>query len=388
MSVLPRGVAILSATLALSVTAVVPPRPASAQNVRPWVPPRADSVLVWATEAKAAFQTNRGDSVGGANLFAYERVGRIGRRMLRTLGRGNFAQAQAMKTALDSLGLDTDVAVDPAQGSFALLMVRNPDRRAADAVGYLYWYRQEDLRMQGKVFHGGFRPSMRVWWTGMPDYPYEWAVVDEDGRTANDEPGALYFSLFRLTPTGSHWTLQQDEETLPVLGEPGEAQWADLNRDGRPELVSWTRSRTDSLFVECRDCPRLLTERVFVRGRDAFELHDERLLPSPYATFVRFVRLLLDRNTEAAKRLLEVPSRVTDAVALGFGTRRGPGTWTVEYAESGEPWPRWLAMRFRGPKGVRRYIVHFTMKGGHWVIRDWIEPKPVGPKPVVIPGSR
>jgi len=128
---------------------------------------------------------------------------------------------------------------------------------------------------------------------------------------------------------------------------------------------------------------------VFVEGREAFELHDVRLLPSPYATFVRFVRLLIDKKTEDAKRLLAVPTRVTDAVAQGFGNSKGHGTWSVEYAEPGEPWPRWIAVRFRGgPKGVKRYIVHFTTKEGHWVIQDWIEPKAVGPKPVVIPKSR
>jgi len=249
MSVPTRGLLrFLPATL-IVLLAGFAPSSTRAQSVRPWVPPTADSVFVWATEAKAAFHANRGDSVGGSNVLAHERVGRIGRRMLRSLGRGNMAQAQAMKSALDSLGLDTEVALDPSQSSFALLMVRNPYRREADAVGYLYWYRQDDLRMQGKIFHGGFAPSMRVWWTGKPEYPYEWAVVDEDGRSETDEPGPLYFSLFRLRPDGTYWILQQDEETLPVLGEPGEAQWGDLNRDGRPELVSWTQSRTDSLFV-------------------------------------------------------------------------------------------------------------------------------------------
>jgi hypothetical protein len=100
-------------------------------------------------------------------------------------------------------------------------------------------------------------------------------------------------------------------------------------------------------------------------------------MPSGYATFVLFVRLLLDKNRAAAARLLRDPAKVTDAVALGWSIRRKPGTWKVEYGEEGEPWPRWIEVRFDGPQGVKRYIVHFGEREGHWIIENWIEPKPV-----------
>jgi len=253
-----------------------------------------------------------------------------------------------------------------------LLMVHNPRRVTAGAVGFLYWFRRDDLRMQGAVFDGGFSPRIRVWWTSHSGAPYEWGVI-EGGRN----PGkTLRFSLFRLSEDGSYWDLGQYEERDPVLSGASEAVWADPNRDGIPEIVSWTTAATDSLFIPCSDCPRLLTENTFVERREGFTLFESRLVPGPYATLVLFVRLLLDHNRTAAARLLADPARVTEAVALGWGVKRAPGTWTVEYGESGEPWPRWLELRFDGPQGVKRYIVHFALRpDGHWVIRDFIEPK-------------
>src|SRR5262245_16370749 len=154
------------------------PAAAFAQNIKPWVPPASDSLLRWATEAKARFQTNKGDSIGGENFAAYDLVGKMGRRLLRSLGRENMRQASAIKPVLDSLGLETDIEVDPDLPYFALLMVRNPYRRTAKAVGFLYWYRENDLRMQGAQFQGGWKPQMRVWWTGNQDAPYSWGVAD------------------------------------------------------------------------------------------------------------------------------------------------------------------------------------------------------------------
>jgi hypothetical protein len=49
--------------------------------------------------------------------------------------------------------------------------------------------------------------------------------------------------------------------------------------------------------------------------------------------------------------------------------------WTVEYGESGQAWPRRLALRFEGPNGVKRYAVIFAMREGRWIIDNWFEPR-------------
>lgn len=331
----------------------------------------ADSVAIWLAQAKAGFQSNLGDSAGGENYRPYERVGLIGRRLLRALGHRDLMQAHVIKPALDSLGLVTEVATDPVSSQFALVMVRNPGRYTAEAVGFLYWYRGDDLRIQGTVFKGGYHPRMRVWRTGRPEYPFEWGIVDET-RT-----GALRLTMLRLSPGGSVWGIQQDEERYPLLGEPGEAAWLDLNQDGFPELVTWTRHPTDSLFTECSDCPKLLTERTYIESGEGFEMQDERLLPTPYATLVYFVRLLIDGRLAQAEKLVRDPARVREAVAQGWNQRRVHNPWYVESHEPGEAWPRRLALRFVGPQGVKRYDVIFAQSEGHWIIDNWLEPHAV-----------
>src|SRR5881397_1635731 len=44
-----------------------------------------DSLAAWATEARSHFHSNAGDSVGGTNYRAYELVGQMSRRLLRSL---------------------------------------------------------------------------------------------------------------------------------------------------------------------------------------------------------------------------------------------------------------------------------------------------------------
>jgi hypothetical protein len=336
--------------------------------------PDADSVSIWAAQAKAAFQSNPGDSAGGENYRAYEKVGLIGRRLLRSLGRKDLLQARSIRPALDSLGFVTEVATDPAMPACALLMVRNPGRYTADAVGFLYWYRGDDLRIQGAVFKGGYHPRMRVWRTGNPQYPYEWGILDET------RAGLPRFTMMRLSPGGRVWGIQQDEERSPLMGEPGEVAWADLNQDGLPEFVSWTRAATDSLFTECADCPKLLTERTFIEGGEGFELQDQRLFPTPYATLVYFVRLLIDGKLVQAEKLVRDPAKVREAVRLGWNKRVVRKPWFVEYGESGQAWPRRLALRFEGPNGVKRYGVIFAMREGRWIIDDWFEPRAIDPR--------
>ena len=163
MNPTPRGpsrVARLAAAAWLGCALVLCVPPAHAQPVRPWVPATADSLVAWSAEARARFRANAGDSLGGSNLEAYELVGRMGRRLLRSLGPEHTLQAEAIEAVLDSLGLDTEVAIDPKQPKFVLLVARNPFRADAQAVGYLYWYRGLDLRMQGVGLHGGHQPRM------------------------------------------------------------------------------------------------------------------------------------------------------------------------------------------------------------------------------------
>lgn len=342
--------------------------PAAAQRVKPWIPPAADTTEAWAAEARVAFQTLQGDSARGPNHKPYELVGRIARRLLRTLGQDGTPQALAIQPALDSLGLDTDVVIDPESPGFVFVMVRNPYRPAAEAVGFLCWYRESDLRVQGVVFTSGYEPRFRVWWTARSKAPYACGVITR-GQPVQSP---LALTLLRLNADGRFWNLLQYEGYGPDLGTAGRAFWAEVNNDGAPEIVSWSRTHPDSTFQECQGCPGLLTERIFVDREAGFELQDSRLLPSPYATFHLFVNLLRDRNRAAATRLLVEPKDLDRAIALGWGLPKG--TWKLEYAEQEQPWPRWLALRHTSAKGAPLYIVHFALRDGRWIISRWLTP--------------
>ncbi len=369
------GAALLAACLLAAAA------PAVAQSIQVWVPPANDSLSTWAAEARARFQTNRGDSVTDANFRAYDLVGQMSRRLLRALGPSHLTLAHDVEPMLDSLGLDTDVATDPSQPAFALVMVRNPYRYSAESVGFLYWwYRDQDLRMQGLVFRGGMEPTMRVWWTGRAEGPYEWAVVDHERGN-----GVARFTLLRLSPIGTSWALTHSDEEEPILGEPGETVFADFDHDGRPELVQWAIAKTDSLFIPCADCPRLMIEKTFVERETGFTLQDARPVPSPYLALVTYVRLLLDNHRLEATKLVGDPELVTRSLAAGWGVPRKPGTWRVEYGEQGERWPRALEVRFDGPQGVKRYVVQFGQRDGRWIIQNWLEPQSTTPKPQAVP---
>lgn len=348
--------------------------PAEAQRLRPWTPPSPDSILAWSAEARTRFQSNRGDSVGGSNYRAYELVGYIGRTLLRSLGRENLAQAAVVENVMDSLGLDTEIEVDPELPYFALLMVRNPYRPGARAVGFLCWYKQQDLRVQGVEFTGGWEPRARVWWTGRQEAPYAWGVLD-----ASRDRRRLHLSLLHLSANGLFWNVSQLETEGLQFSGVGDAHWADVNGDSRPEFVVWAPAETDSLVLPCEDCGKLIEEHTFVERPRGFALLDSRIVPSPLAAWTRFLRLLVNGDRAGAARFLHDPKRLESAVAEGWASRRAPGSWQVMYTEPNTSWPSWLVVRFRGATGNRLYKVNFVTSSGRWQIRDWERRTSVAP---------
>ena len=371
---------LIAAAMTLGALAFAFASPAAAQSsdrfVRPWMPPATDSVNVWATEARARFQAIRGDSATGPNQRAYDLVGKIARRLLQTMRREEWTQAPVIERALDSLALDTDVVLDPKLADFLLLVVRNPFHPEAEAVGYLFWHRDTELRYQGVVLSGGEDPRMKVWWTARPDGPYEWGILSHPHRA----PWSWELVLLRLYSDGSLWRLLQIEDRGLDLGG-GQVAWADLDGDDRPEIVTWSADRPDSAFQTCAGCPRILVERTFTEHDQGFELHDSRIVPSPWSSFVLFVDLLRHGNRAGASRLLRDPTRLQAAVAAGWGLPSRGIAWKLEYTEANQPWPRWLAIRHLAGKGRPLYIVHFALQEGRWIIRDWarsVAPRPPG----------
>ncbi len=347
---------------------------ASAQAPRPWLPAGSDSLTVLSAQARARFQTNRGDSATGPNYEPFQITSELARWLIARLGREHTLQAQAVEAAMDSVGLDTDVRVDPGQPGVLFVWVRNPYRPGADGVGYLYWYRGRELRIQGAVFPPGRNPRIRTWWLGARDTPYETAVLFD----RKSDPVEIGLRLFRMSANGAFWNIAQYERET-FLGEPGDAVFADPNGDGRPEVVAWTRAETDSFLVFGPDVPRLTNESLWTERAEGFRLHDVRVLPTPAATLALFLRQLVTGNREAAGRLLLQPSKLAEAVANGWPQRRERGAWSVRYGESGDAWPEWFEVKERAPQGDRRWIFRFVLRDGRWMIEEWVPVKPAAP---------
>ena len=340
---------------------------AAAQVVKPWAP-ASDTLLQLTSAARARFQRATGVSATGLNFDAYDLVAQAGRRMLRTLGRANVRQAPAIESTLDSLGLDTDVVYDPASPTFVLMLVRNPFKVEADAVGFLYWYRGNQLMQQGIGFPPSLNPRMKVWWTSRSESPYEAAILFDQKRGSR-QPA---LKLLRMGDNAAFWNMIQYEGHGPHFEPGAEAVFADINQDGLPELIVYNKFMPDSTLKCAPGAPGLVNELVYTERPEGFVLHDLRTLPGPVHTLFLFTELLQKKQYDRARAMMAKPEKLTDAIARGWGADRGIGTWLVEYGESGQPWPEWVAVKIKEKDGPKRWIFHFTIRDDRWGIRDWI----------------
>jgi len=352
---------------------LVLPAAAHAAVVKPWSPPGADSVTSLVAEAKVRFKQLESDTISDATILPFEQVGLAARRLLRRFGRDRLLEAPEIAGSLDSLGLDVEVANDPQLPSIVFVLVRNPNRRASQAVGYILWYRGPDLRMQGAAFPPCLHPRVRSWWTGDQAGPYATAVIYE----ARGQEMTRGFKYFRLSGDGYYWNLLQYEGHGPDLGAGGDAQFADLNHDGLPELVAWSEvPMADSVIEILPPVRPPIREVIYTDRGDGFVVQDARLIPGPIATLRAFVQALRERNRDQALRLLADPQYLVLAQAAGWAEHRGAGTFVVDRQEEALRWPTWFGARVRGASGERRWVFHFTFQNGHWLIKDWIAEQP------------
>lgn len=364
----------LACAVSLALAGMCVDRPVSAQVVKPWAP-ASDTLLQLTTAARVRFQRATGDSATGLNFDAYDLVAQSARRLLRVLGRNNVKQAPAIESTLDSLGLDTDIAYDPSSPTFVFLLVRNPFRVDADAIGFLFWYRGNQLMQQGMGFPPSLNPRLKVWWTSRSEGPYEAAILFDQKRGAR-QPA---LKLLRMGDSAAFWNLVQYEGHGPHFEPGSEALFADVNQDGLPELVIYNKFVMDTTLQCAPGAPGLVNELTYTERPEGFVLHDLRTLPGPVHTLHLFTDLLAKRQYDRARSLMAKPEKLKDAIERGWGDDRGKGTWLVEYGEPGQPWPEWVAVRIREKDGPKRWIFHFTIRDDRWVIRDWIpvvDPRP------------
>ena len=165
--------------------------------------------------------------------------------------------------------------------------------------------------------------------------------------------------LMVLRPTKSDdWTLTQ---TLgpDSLGGAGTGSFTTPG-DSTVDLETRTFSNTPH-FEECATCPHVYRVHRFRWRGDGFTRLEDRVSPSPYATFVMFIRALSEGDREAAERLVADPSLVDAARDAEWGVPRG--SWRAAPATDETAHEM---IFFRGMKEAWR--VGFQPRGTEWLI--------------------
>jgi hypothetical protein len=206
-------------------------------------------------------------------------------------------------------------------------------------------------------------------------------VLFRNGRAGN----SLSLALFRMNDTGFYWNLVQYAGHGPEFGRGAEATFTDVNVDGQPEIVAYQPAEPDSYLVLRSGVPAVMQELTYTERPEGFVLHDVRMVPGTTETLRLFTMLLVQNESARARRLMLRPAALDTVLALGWGKHRERGAFTVEYGEPDQAWPEWLEMRVLEDSGIRRWIVHFWIQDGRWVIRDLIPVQESGRKNAVVP---
>jgi hypothetical protein len=253
------------------------------------------------------------------------------------------------KALLDSLAIASEVA-----GSEKSAVVNLFSRSEAEGSSWPYFFWSEGDQVRVQLLEGrGMRlldATVRAFSDGAAGDSSQLAVLWGRRAAAGQQPLLLTWRHAR----GGRWDLAQ---TLgpDSLGGTGSGQFTGT------DLITKT-FRATPWFDECATCPHVLHERRFHWESQGFVRDDDRIVPSPYATFTSFVAALVEGDRSAAEKFVADPSLVEFArryewhdPALGRW-RPAPGT------EANSP----EMVFFRGRSDAFR--VMFQARGGGWVV--------------------
>lgn len=357
---------------------------ARAQDSAPpsWVPAGLDSMRLWGLEAHALLDAAQSESIGPNESRAYGLLDRMTRRYFMALGPHGMRGARGILAFADSLKLDVEMAQDANLPQFVIVTYFNTKFAGYGSWTSLFWWRGNDLMKQSVLLAGGRDIQMAVWWTGNDLGPYEMGLVDH--RRSGD-PRVGSFTMLRISRTAEFWGAVQTVNKTIDLGGPGPSRFVDLDNDGVPELTHWAVSTPDPRFAANSNLPPILSERTWRRTERGFELLDRRTVPTPFSTFVLFLKALEGGEVGLARSLVATPAVYTKAVALKLGTFRAPGAWRAAEPAPGERWAASMRFAYGQPPRLDKAIeVRMKEVEGHWLV-DALTPLSVAPGPVTAP---
>ena len=262
--------------------------------------------------------------------------------------------AERTRSLLDSLDVGAETVAgpcamvanffsrsDPSAGSWPWLIACGPKRLGATPMP------GQGMALQGVATRGLFGDPPK------PPGPRGVAVLFARRGTAGAQP-----LLMTLRPgKGDAWDLAQTlgPDSLGGAGTGGFEASGDT-----VDLVTRTFSNTPR-FEECATCPHIFRVHRFRWRGEGFARIEDRLVPSPYATFASFVAALASGDDAAAQSKVVDPSLVDQARSAEWGASRG--SWRV--APSTDETAREMIF-YRGMKEAWR--VRFEPHGPDWVI--------------------
>lgn len=266
---------------------------------------------------------------------------------------------------MDSLGVGGEFADAPCALAVNFFSRSNPD---GGSWPYVYWCGDKGPSMQaleGKNLHLQAILSRGVVQTGVgTDSLRRLAAVFVRRAAGGAQPLLMTWALPLKGP--EHWSIVQ---TLGAdsLGGYGTASLEGV-ADTTANLV--VRSyRVAPGFVECATCPHAYSSSRFAWSAQGFTRTETQTVPSPYATFARFIQALVANNRMAAEEFVSEPTLVLEATKFEWHVKKGP--WRTAPGDTESP----SVMTFlRGPKDA--YTVHFRAQSQGYVITGF---EPVSP---------
>jgi hypothetical protein len=345
-------------------------------------PAADDSSRAWAKAGLDLLAASTADSLGPAEARAYDHFDRIARRHFEALGPRRMAGARGLLTVFESLGVPVEFVQDAELPQFCAITYFHPRFAGHVAVTTVYWFRGDELLRQRLLLTGGKGMQMDVWWTNDPRGPYEMGLLDHR-RTG--ESRETFFTLLRMTPNAEAWGVVQYGRRHVDLGGGGPAPPPGQKGAALPELVSWVESAPDPRFVDDVHLPPILSERLWQRTDSGFVLFDRRTVPTPFATWVLFLRALAAGETATARALVVTPAILTRARALGLGGVQAKESWQALEASAGDRWNQRLSFLYGTPRRTKGLEVRMKFGDGHWAI-ERIEAR-TPPRAAVPPGA-
>lgn len=258
------------------------------------------------------------------------------------------------ESLLDSLGIGSETATAPCALAVNFFSRGDP---AAGAWPYLLWCGDDHPKVQ--AIEGRGMRLLALGSRGLEERPAKdstpgLAVLF--GRRGGGGQQPLLMAWKAAGP--GRFTLDQTlgPDSLGGVGAGEFEAFADTAID----LVVRTY-RTPRGFEECATCPHVYTVRRFRWRAAGFERTEEKPVPSPYSTFVRFIQAMVANDENQAALLVTNTGLIDEARRHEW--QRPRGAWRI--APATDETPTHMVF-FRGDDEAFR--VDFTPRDEEWVI--------------------